>query len=423
MKIVSFEYQPFVVLNNSKTGIDRFSGFEAKLLKKLAEKMNFRLEVELLNKSAWGKVLANGRSYGAVKRVINRKANLTAGFFIFCPERNKVMTPSLSYYSTNLVWIATPGKIISSFKRFQLPFEPEVWYSVIAFLIIGFAVIAMIERSSLIVRNFVFGQHVKLPMLEMFNVLLGGAMARLPGRDFARTMLAFYLIYSLLIRNAYSGALYRFMQTDRRHQRVNTMQDMLDQNYTFLVLDEMRSYVSHSTEILKRTKIMDKNEYEVAKFQLLSGNKKLAMLTSVDQVAYWNKNLEGNHEGHHEFNILEKTKFPVSLVFYLHKQSCLTFELSRNILGLIANGFIADLEQHYKKPFHLKKYNAHHEPRKLEMWHLLGAICFLKYGLVLSTICFILEVLYKKLRDRKLSKKLLKRLKRRNAIRRLKITQ
>lgn len=97
VKVVSFEYQPFVVLNNSKTGIDRFSGFEAKLLKKLGEKMNFRLEVRLLNKSAWGKVLANGGSYGAVERVINRKANLTAGFFIFCPERNKMITPSLSY--------------------------------------------------------------------------------------------------------------------------------------------------------------------------------------------------------------------------------------------------------------------------------------------------------------------------------------
>lgn len=77
----------------------------------------------------------------------------------------------------------------------------------------------------------------------MFNVLFGGSMPRLPGRNFARFLLALFILYAIVIRNAYQGALFHFMRMEDQPQEVKDMKDMMDKNFTLYTLDAISVYL------------------------------------------------------------------------------------------------------------------------------------------------------------------------------------
>lgn len=391
MKIAAVNFPPFVIIDKSREGSRKFSGIDVRVLKTLARAMNFSLEVETFNSTGWGEVNADGSSSGAMEKIINRKANITAGFFIFNEIRNQFMTPSFTYYTTKLVWIVNPGVTITFFQRLHMPLQSEVWYGILAFFFIGFVIIAVIERRSKVVRNFVFGRQVKSPLLQMINVLVGGVMNKTPTRNFARTMLALYLFYSLVLRSAYTEALYRFLRNDDRSQKVQTFTDMWDQNYTFLVPDILEDYIAQFPEIMDRTIVLNISMYETARQRIQDSDENYALLVTLDEVRYWNKNVQREQK----FVYLKETAFNINLVFYMHKQTFFSYEITRLILWLNSNGYMEDLENHYKAIFDSQKDFAS-GPKKLNNEHLKGAFSILAFGIVASIIGFLLELLIKK---------------------------
>ena len=72
MKVASFNSPPFMQIRKSSSGNYNFSGLEGELLKMLAERMNFDLNLTLMAKDSlrWGNLYSNGTSTGAIKMVI-----------------------------------------------------------------------------------------------------------------------------------------------------------------------------------------------------------------------------------------------------------------------------------------------------------------------------------------------------------------
>lgn len=392
MKIAAVNFPPFVIIDKNREGSKKFSGIDARVLKTLALVMNFSLDVETFNNTGWGELALDGTSSGVLEKIINRKANITAGFFVFNEIRNRFMTPSFPYYTTKLVWVVSPGVTISIFERLYMPFELEVWYGVLAFLLIGFFLIAAIERRSKVVRNFVFGRQVKFPTLQMINILLGGVMNRTPTRNFARTMLALYLFYSLVLRSAYTEALYRFLRNNDRSQKVQTMADMLEQNYTFLVPEILKEdFIAPFPDIMNRTTFLNISTHDAARQWIQESDENYALLVTLDEVGYWNKNMQRGQK----FVFLQEIAFNINLVFYMHKQTFFAYEVSRIILWLNSNGYMEELENHYKAIYDPQIAVAR-GPKKLNFEHLEGAFYILLSGAAASIISFLLELVIKK---------------------------
>lgn len=101
------------------------------------------------------------------------------------------------------------------------------------------------------IQSFVFGVKNTSPYLNLTNIFLGGSV-RLPRRNFARTLFAFYLLYSLIIRSSYTGALFNFLRSEARESEVQNIGEMIQKNLRFYVLDSSVEFVAKSPRVANR---------------------------------------------------------------------------------------------------------------------------------------------------------------------------
>lgn len=390
VSLVTFDVPPFIILKKDKNNktID-ISGFDGLFIKSLSKRMNFTLDKIILNRTAWGRMFMNGSATGAIKMIMNQEVNMSIGYFTSSAIRNMFMSSTNVYYTSNLVWVIGPGQLLTSFQRFHKPFHTEIWFFISLTFVISIVVISIIKCQKRENRNFVFGRNVKNPILNMTNVLLGGPMVVLPKQNFARFLLALFLMYTLVIRNAYTGALFRFLQLDVRNEKVKNMHEMLNQNYRFLVLDAVKEYVEYLPRVSKRSITMWYSQFERNRTLLLTSDNKVTMLASEDHVSYWNKKISSGKF----FNTIKEKLSAINLVLYLHRTSCLTPELSRNILNFNANGLLQIFKQHFIDKAYLKPKLIDNEPKKLTLSNLSGVFYVILIGHILATICFLLELI------------------------------
>lgn len=386
-----FEVPPFLILaEQSELGAHGFEGF---FLHQLADRMNFTLVRKTLHEHPWGVLYENGSSSGAIKMVMDKEVNLTGGFFLSSALRKIWMSSSYEYYTTNLVWAIPAAHPLNAAERFAKPFSVAIWLFTILVLIIGVIVICIINRCPQKVRDFIYGRNIKHPILNMINIALGGPLVRLPRRNFARTLLALYLIYTLVIRNAYSGALFRFLQMVNTHVDVRNMEEMLAKDYKFFVLEPLEEYVRPYEEIYKRTTLVDHSQFTTLKDLLFIPNSKLAFLASEDHVAAWNKKAFP-----HQFHeICHQKVTSVNLCLYMHKTSCLTPEINRNVFRFNSNGLMHLWLGYWVDKSYLQRKDYNYEPKKLTLNELMGGYYLFAFGLIVSFACFIVEILIKRI--------------------------
>lgn len=221
ISVVTFEVPPFTVFKKNQTdGSLLVWGIDGILLAILSERMNFTLVKVIHNSSMWGYVNEDGTSGGAIRMVMTRKVNFTIGGFANTPVRNMWMSSSFAYHTSNLLWAIGSGRALTPLERFSMPFHLSVWFCVIFTFIVSVVVISIIKCQPEVARNFVFGTNIRYPILNMVNICFGGSMVNLPRRNFARYLMGFFLFYTLVIRNAYTGSLFRFLRMDKMEQHV-----------------------------------------------------------------------------------------------------------------------------------------------------------------------------------------------------------
>lgn len=119
--------------------------------------------------------------------------------------RNRYMKSSYIYYTSNLIWISPPGRLFTSFEKLFKPFGRIMWTCTLIIFVVAFLTVFVVRLQSTSAQNFVFGRGNSSPCLNIVNVFFGGSLSKLPVRNFARTILAFFMIYCLIIRSSYQG--------------------------------------------------------------------------------------------------------------------------------------------------------------------------------------------------------------------------
>lgn len=260
---------------------------------------------------------------------------------------------------------------------------------------LGVLVIFVVKCRSRRIQNFVFGRNVNFPMLNMVNIMFGGALNILPRRNFARFLLGMFMLYTIVIRNAYTGTLFRFLQTSASNRDIISINQLIKGNYSFMVLEALKEFTDNFPKISKNSVILKKGRFIEIRHLLLDSEVKRALLASEDHVAYWNK----RHFPEEIFDVVDEKASSINLVMYLHKTSCLTSEFSRQILNFNSVGLVKIFKQVYID----KKYSkpqVDREPKKLTNTHLEGAFELLAIGIASSFCCFLIEVLLKIIKNR-----------------------
>lgn len=251
-------------------------------------------------------------------------------------------------------------------------------------------------------RSFVFGDRVNYPMLNMLNVMFGGALHILPRRNFARFLLGLFLLYTLVMRNAYTGSLYQFLRTSEENQIPRNMKEMNAGDYSFMALEALSEFINNFPRLASKTRIVNTTEVEDIRSLLLKDETKLALLASEDHVAYWNKKSFPRHS----FAFCPERASAINIVIYMHKTSCLTPEFSRQILNFNSIGLVEIFKQDYIDPNFMSQWSSFSsEPKRFTLKELEGAFLLLAIGIFASILSWFSEILFKfasdmRMRDR-----------------------
>lgn len=140
------------------------------------------------------------------------------------------------------VFFIPPGELYTPFEKMFLPFQREFWIAIVSTLAIGCAIIQVINRTSLTIRNFCYGENIKTPTINMSCIFLTGAQYKIPRRNFARFILILFVWWCLIVRTCYQSELFKFLQADLRKLPVQSISEMLEKNFSFFSTPELQFF-------------------------------------------------------------------------------------------------------------------------------------------------------------------------------------
>lgn len=135
------------------------------------------------------------------------------------------------------VLLIPPGKAFSPFEKLIYPFQNDVWISML--LVIALTVCVIIAYKQWTKRQIT---RYSFAYIDIVVIIIGNSQHRLPQRAHARLFLATFLLFSLVTRGLYQGALFRLMQTNRRHSELHSIDEMMEKDFKFYMYP---SYQEH----------------------------------------------------------------------------------------------------------------------------------------------------------------------------------
>lgn len=143
-----------------------------------------------------------------------------------------LFTSSVSYMQEKAAF-AIRERHLSPTSLNQLigPLSSVVWIFILITFCISIAIILLTKFLPHHYRNFIIGgRNHRTPILNMFNLFLGGSMSnpRLRRRQyfgtFARTLTMHWILFSFFLRLTYEGALFTFFKEQRFYSKCDTFE-------------------------------------------------------------------------------------------------------------------------------------------------------------------------------------------------------
>jgi hypothetical protein len=154
---------------------------------------------------------------------------------------------SSSLFTDYVTFTVPDGEPYTQFEKMFLMFDKGTWICIGSTLVAALVVIQLISFMSIKVQNFIFGQENQTPTLSMVDIFLNGGQNKVPGTNFARYLLIVFVAWTLIIRTCYQSKLYKNLQQDMRRPKIQTVDELNEQNFTLLYTLEEANYFDEIT--------------------------------------------------------------------------------------------------------------------------------------------------------------------------------
>ena len=246
IKLSTFFYPPITMRESLSNGSFRFFGSEMDLAFGLANALNFTINMTYITQlGSPGLLLDNGTATGILKRTIEGDNNMLMGFYYLTFLRTQHMSFTQSHYSIPLIIMIPFGEPLSPFEKLFRPFQNIVWIFLLLTFGSGIFVISIVNCQQKEVRNFIFGDKIKNPYMNLITVFVGGSQHNLPKRNFARSLLMMFMLFCLVQRSIYQSSLYLFLQSDGRNPEVATIDEMMKKHFVFYIRETLEHNIKH----------------------------------------------------------------------------------------------------------------------------------------------------------------------------------
>jgi hypothetical protein len=228
-KFVNFHGCTLSVLAHFIPGeFEKNQGSLYSILLVLAQTLNFKIDLAI-----WG------QNYDSVvKPFKNKQINLiiftaclpTTRIILNIADDHHVTRP---FFSSVDHLIVPLGEEYSGYEKLNFPFDSPTWFLIGLTFFTAFLTIIIVSFMSLKAQDYIFGNNVTSPTLHIFIQFFGLGQVVLPKRNFPRFLLMIFILFSLIIRTAYQGKLFEFLQKEMRKPEVQSIEEMIEKNFTF----------------------------------------------------------------------------------------------------------------------------------------------------------------------------------------------
>jgi len=386
IKVTTLTDTVAVFKENFPNGSSILRGSDIRMIQTISKMLNFTINLRFRDGTQQvGVIYENGtitRGFGDIK---NGNADILMGNLFLKESRTKHFGYSIPYMNYPVFLILSPQPKLNMLEKLLLPFQTTVWILMLLTICIGVAVILIINARCKWLKNMVYGASVQHPMTNLFQTFVGQPQTVLPKRNFARFVLMMYLILSLVIRSIYQGSLYKFLQSDGTRKEPQTIAEVLEQEYVFVVgeanLDMMIKYQS-------KIKFIKKPQDAVGNLDIdsfLGGTKKRAIFTLKLELIHYSL----NHENF-PYKLCKEQYFTMNIALYYNQNFFLQKSIDNAILRILAHGFMDHWLKEFDKMDRWKFKDTH--PHVMTFEHLSGAFSLIFVGYFIGIFIMIAEI-------------------------------
>ncbi|KAL7036918.1 hypothetical protein ACKWTF_008994 [Chironomus riparius] len=317
-------------------GFFKINGYEINMINTIAEMLNFTLDLKFRDGiQQWGVIYENGTCTRGFADLKESKTDVAMGNLFLRESRIKYFDSSAPYMNYPVFFVLSPEKKFNKFEKLLNPFKAPVWITLLMTFWFGVGVILVISLKFKLLRSFVYGDGVNHPITNLFLVFIGSPLPVLPKNNFARFILMMISILCLIIRSLYQGSLYKFLQSDGRHKEPQTIAELVEKEYTFIMSEsnmdliyKYRSKVHIATKPADGYIDMDLDEFAGTTERTATFGSK------VDLMQY---SLDHNN---FPYKVCKESFFTINIVLFYNKNFFLKESIDDAIQRILTYGFM-----------------------------------------------------------------------------------
>ncbi|CAH1404667.1 unnamed protein product [Nezara viridula] len=222
MKVSVALYDPLMVLDKEGRPYD---GVEYRIIKIIAERLGLEIEFVSHNR-ADGWVWSDGKTvHGAAVDVLRGTVWMMASAGTNTEHSYHCTIVSSPYMTGDIAWFFQDPEAVPTWKLIYMGFDGLLWTLVILTIIIFALVIYFIAKFD---KNTISLDSISSCILASWSFNLGTSSISFPSSDVIRLVIAAYLLYTMHIDLAYTGALTGLITTGRQESEITNYHQILE---------------------------------------------------------------------------------------------------------------------------------------------------------------------------------------------------
>ncbi|XP_070495750.1 ionotropic receptor 21a-like [Chironomus tepperi] len=329
---------------------------------------------------------------GAMGMAQRRSTDLAMGNLNLKVDRTEIMDHSLGYTLETLVFMIPKGRPMSAFHKLLRPFDNFVWMSILFVIGVSTVIIACLSLLPRRVRNFVYGDRVTTPYMNLMIAIYGGAQTILPRYNFARSLLMMFLLFCLVLRSLYQGALFQYLQASDNEPEVQSIEEMVGRDFTFFTIPSYDDMLKNNTLTRNRRAIIQATDMKEVMDRTLNPYYAGCVMNSITEILYRNK-LKARHR-EPLYTICKQSFTFIPITMWFPKNSYLIEPIDDKLLWYQCSGLIpfwASFEEDHK---FLNPKPDPKAPTPLSLENFSATFQIWMYISALASAVFLLELFW-----------------------------
>jgi len=156
---------------------------------------------------------------------------------------------STTFFDIQIGIFMSPTELYTNFEKLLLPFDDTTWIFLVAIFSTAAIFTFVMKFMPKNIRRIFYGRGIKTPGLNVIQIFFGIGQTHLPNESLLRFILIFFVLFCLIMRTCYQSKMFDFITSDMRKPPPKTLEDVIEQGYTVVLLDYSALYQSLYNEV------------------------------------------------------------------------------------------------------------------------------------------------------------------------------